>query len=140
MPLSISVVLGSPTPAYRQIVDQVCAAVVSGDLREDEALPSVRLLAEELALNPTTVARAYSELAREGFIESRGTRGNFVLPRRQMYTRAERRRRLEPTLKAFVGEALLLGYTREEIMEQVEEMTEELSPRRTGKSPRGGSR
>ena len=139
MPLSISVVPGSPTPVYRQIVDQVCAAVVGGDLVEGEALPAMRVLAEELMLNPNTVARAYGELAREGIIESRGTRGMFVLPRRKLYTRTERRRRLEPTLKAFVSEALLLGYTPEEIVAEVEGMTEELSPARPEK-PRGSSR
>lgn len=139
MPLSISISLGSPTPVYRQIVDQVCAAVVSGDLKEDEPLPTVRSMAEELALNPNTVARAYLELAREGVVESRGTRGSFVLPRRQMYTRGERRRRLEPVLKGFIGEALLLGYSAEEIMEEVEGMIEELSPRQAAKA-KGGSR
>jgi GntR family transcriptional regulator len=136
MPLSISINLGSPTPVYRQIVDQVCAAVVAGKLTEDEALPSVRLLAEELVLNPNTVARAYSELAREEVIESRGTRGMFVKPRRQLYTRSERRRRIEPTLRAYVSEALFLGFTPEEVMAQVEEEIEELSPRATAK-PRG---
>ena len=44
---------------------------------------AVRGLAEELVLNPNTVARSYAELAREGIIESRGTRGMFVAPRRQ---------------------------------------------------------
>jgi GntR family transcriptional regulator len=138
MPLSISVAPGSPTPVYKQIVDQVCAAVVAGRLEEDEALPSVRLLAEELVLNPNTVARAYSELAREGVIESRGTRGMFVRPRRQLYTRSERRRRIEPTLRAYVSEALFLGFTPEEILAQVEEDIEELSPSRSDK--RKGSR
>jgi GntR family transcriptional regulator len=139
MPLSISIAPGSPTPVYRQIVEQVCAAVISGDLKEDEPLPSVRVLAEELVLNANTVARAYSELAREGIVESRGTRGSFVLPRRQLYTRSERRRRIEPALKAFISEALLLGYSNEEIVAQVEEMAEELAPARNDK-PRGGSR
>src|SRR5215212_5924405 len=138
MPLSISVAPGSPTPVYRQIVDQVCAAVVSGDLKEDEALPAMRVLAEELMINTNTVQRAYGELAREGIVESRGTRGMFVLPRRQLYKQAERRRRIEPTLKAFISEALLLGYTPEEIIEQVEEGVEELSPRPS--KSRGSSR
>jgi GntR family transcriptional regulator len=133
MPLSISVSPGSPTPVYRQIVDQVCAAIVSGALTENEYLPTIRDLAEELVLNPNTVARAYGELAREGVIESRGTRGVFVKPRRQLYTRSERRRRVAPTLRAFVSEALFLGFTPEEIMEQVEEEIDELSPDRTVK-------
>ena len=133
MPLSISVAPGSPVPIYRQIVDQVCAAVVAGELKVDEPLPSVRVLAAELELNPNTVARAYADLARDGIVESRGTRGSFVLPRRQLYTRSERRRRVEPALKAFISEALLLGFTTEEIVAQVEKMAEELAPARGDK-------
>jgi GntR family transcriptional regulator len=129
MPLSISIAPGSSVPVYRQIVDQVCTAVVSGELKEDEALPPMRVLADELMVNTNTVVRAYGELVREGIVESRGTRGMFVLPRRQLYKQAERRRRIQPTLKAFISEALLLGYTPEEIIEQVEEEIEELSPK-----------
>lgn len=127
MPLSISVVLGSPTPVYRQIVDQIGAAVASGRLAEEEALPSVRALAEELVLNPNTVARAYTDLARAGIIESRGTRGMFVAPRRQLYTRSERRRRMEPTLDTFVSEALRLGFEPDEVRDLVAEKLKELS-------------
>jgi GntR family transcriptional regulator len=139
MPLSISIVPGSPIPVYRQIVDQVCAAVIGGDLTEDEALPPMRQLAEELMVNTNTVVRAYGELAREGIVESRGTRGVYVLAPRQRYKQAERRRRIQPTLKAFISEALLLGFSSEEIIEQVEEEIEELSPRKPDKS-RGSSR
>lgn len=139
MPLSISIVPGSPTPVYKQIVDQVCSAVVLGDLEEGEALPAMRVLAEELMVNTNTVVRAYGELAREGIVEARGTRGVFVLPRRQLYKQAERRRRIKPTLKAFISEALLLGFSPEEIIEQVEGEIEELSPPKPDKS-RGSSK
>jgi GntR family transcriptional regulator len=133
MPFLATIVPGSPTPIYKQIVDQVCAAIVSGDLEENEPLPSIRLLAEELVVNPTTVARAYADLARDGIIECHGTRGVFVSPRRQVYTRAERRRRIEPTLRAYLSEAFLLGFTPDEIRAQIDEEVEELSPSRTTK-------
>jgi GntR family transcriptional regulator len=141
MPLSISVAPGSPVSIYRQIVDQVCAAVVAGRLEESEPLPSVRALADQLVVNPNTVARAYGELVREGIVESRAGRGMFVAPRRQMYTRSERLRRIELPLHTYVSEALLLGFTPEEIAEQVKAKTDELSPTRKDKSPpRGTSR
>jgi GntR family transcriptional regulator len=127
MPLSISIVLGSPTPVYRQIVDQVAAAAASGRLVEGEALPTVRALAEELVVNPNTVARAYSDLTREGILESRGNRGMFVLPRQQMYTDPVRRRRIEPTLDTFVSEALLLSFEPDEIHRLIDEKLEEFS-------------
>jgi GntR family transcriptional regulator len=138
MPLSIAIATGSPVSIYRQIVDQVCAAVVAGRLEEDEPLPSVRSLADQLVVNPNTVARAYSELAREGIVESRAGKGMFVAPRRQMYSRPERLRRIEPSLHTFVSEALLLGFGPEEIVEQVKAKAEELSPNRKDRSPKGG--
>jgi GntR family transcriptional regulator len=139
MPLSISIATGSTVSIYRQIVDQVCAAVVAGKLEENEALPSVRALADELVVNPNTVARAYGELVRDGIVESRAGRGMFVAPRRQMYTRPERLRRIAPSLNAFVSEALLLGFTPEEILEQVEAKALALSPGRKDKSPPKGT-
>jgi GntR family transcriptional regulator len=141
MPLSIAIAPGSPVSIYRQIVDQVAAAILSGRLTEDESLPSVRSLAEELVVNPNTVARAYGELVREGILESRAGKGMFVAPRRQLYSKPERLRRIELSLTAYVSEALLLGFTPEEIAQQVESKTEELSPTRKDKSPpRGASR
>ena len=139
MAISFSISAGSPTPIYRQIVEQVCAAVLSGRIAEDEALPSVRALAEQLLVNPNTVARAYAELGREGIVETRSGKGVFVAPRRHPYTRPERERRIEPALNAFVAEALLLGFTPEEIVEQVNEKTKELSPNRRI-SAKGGTR
>ena len=64
-----------------------------------DQLPSVRALAERLVLNPNTVARAYTDLAREGLIESRTGRGVFVIRKRRMFTREEGRRRLEPLVE-----------------------------------------
>src|SRR3954463_2126283 len=125
MPIAIRVAMGSPVPVYQQIVDQVRAAVMSGGLEENEALPSVRELADDLSINPNTVVRAYNALAREQVIESRGTRGSFVLPPRQQYSKSERRRRLEPLLDAYVSTAINLGFTRAEIIAQVKGRTAE---------------
>lgn len=134
MPLSISVVTGSPVPIFQQIVDQVTEAVVAGRLEEDEALPSVRTLAEQLTINVNTIVKAYAILAQEGIIEARGTRGYFVPPRRQLYIKAERRRRLDPLLRSVLSMALRLGYTPEEIVEHVEDTVGDMT------TPRGKSR
>jgi len=63
--------------------------VARGKLKVGEQLPSVRALAEGLVINPNTVARAYTDLAREGLIESRAGRGVFVTQKRKMFTREE---------------------------------------------------
>ena len=85
MSLNLVITTGSDTPIYKQITEQVRLAVASGRLKVDEQLPSVRTLAEELVLNPNTVARAYTDLAREGLIESRAGRGVFLTRKRKYY-------------------------------------------------------
>jgi DNA-binding transcriptional regulator YhcF (GntR family) len=129
MSLVISIATGSNVSIYRQIVEQVCAAVHAGKVGEDEALPSVRALAEELVINPNTVARAYSELVREGILESRAGRGMFVCTqRRQIYSGAERARRMDQALSTFLAEALMLGFGPKEIVDLVERKTRGLNP------------
>jgi GntR family transcriptional regulator len=140
MPLPLAIVTGTSVAIYRQIMDQICAAILAGRVNDDEPLPSVRALAEQLLINPNTVAKAYGELAREGIIESRAGRGMFVAARRQIYNRAERARRIEQSLSAFVSEALILGLTPEEIKEHVDDKVRELSPDKKRSPPRGGSR
>lgn len=68
----------SRTPIYEQIIENVKTLIVSGVLERDAQLPSVRQLAQELAINPNTIQRAYAELEREGIIYSLKGRGSFV--------------------------------------------------------------
>ena len=120
MNLNIVINTGSATPIYKQITDQVRLAVATGRLAVADQLPSVRALAEELVVNPNTVARAYTDLAREGMIESRPGRGVFVTRKRKMFTREEGRRRLEPLLEGLIGEAMVMDFTREELRDAFE--------------------
>ena len=68
----------SRTPIYEQIIENVKTLIVSGVLEQDTQLPSVRQLAQDLAINPNTIQRAYAELEREGIIYSLKGRGSFV--------------------------------------------------------------
>ena len=68
----------SRKPIYEQIIDNIKSLIVSGVLKRDEQLPSVRQLAQELAINPNTIQKAYTELEREGIIYSLKGRGSFV--------------------------------------------------------------
>src|SRR6266498_2196830 len=104
-PFHIDVATGGGTPIYRQIVDQVRLGVATGALAPGGALPSVRGLAERLGINPNTVARAYADLVRDGVLESHQSRGVLVAhKKRQVYSRAERLRRLQLALDAFIHE------------------------------------
>jgi GntR family transcriptional regulator len=117
MPFIPEISVGSGVPIFRQIVDQIRLAVATGRLAEGEQLPSVRALAERLLVNPNTIAKAYSELARERVIDSRQGRGVFIAPLRQMYNKAERARRLTPLLDALVHEGIALGYDADEMID-----------------------
>jgi GntR family transcriptional regulator len=128
MPLTISILTGSKVSIYQQIIDQVCAAVAAGQIGDEESLPSVRALAEQLLINPNTVLRAYGELGREGVLESRPGRGMFVSKRRQIYSPEERTRRIDQAITSLVSQAYILGFTPEEIVEQVALKARELSP------------
>ena len=117
MNLNIVINTGSATPIYKQITDQVRLAVATGRLAVADQLPSVRALAEELVVNPNTVARAYTDLGREGLLESRAGRGVFVTRKRKMFTREEGRRRLGPLLEGLIGEAMVMDFSQEELRE-----------------------
>ena len=122
----IHITTGSGTPIYRQIVDQVRLAAATGALAPGEPLPSVRSLAERLLVNPNTVAKAYGDLVRDGVLESHHGLGFFVARRRQVYSRAERRRRLQQALDAFVNEAVFLDFSADEIRQAVKEKLDDL--------------
>src|SRR5437588_10068218 len=116
MPLEISIATGSTVPIYRQIVDQICRAVATGRLVAGEQVPSVRTLAEQLVVNPNTVARTYADLIRDGVLEAQKGKGVFVARRRRpVYTKTERLRRLQATLDAYVNEGIHLGFTPDEL-------------------------
>src|SRR5579871_314792 len=117
MPLEISISTGGTAPIWRQIADQVCRAVATEKLVAGEQMPSVRALAEELVLNPNTVARVYAELIREGVLEAQKGKGVFVARRRAVYTKSEKLRRLEGALEAYVNEGVYLGFSADDLRE-----------------------
>ena len=88
--MQIRVIAGSSTAIYRQIADQIRRAVLTGEIKVGDPLPSVRELAKELVVNPNTVAKAFAELGRDGVIQSQPGRGACVAKRRSVFTKAER--------------------------------------------------
>jgi GntR family transcriptional regulator len=88
----------------------------------------VRQLAKDLVINPNTVAKAYAELVHDGVLESQQGRGYFVSSRKQIFTKAERLRRLDEALNAMVSEAITLGFHSDEIVERLQKRLESLLP------------
>ena len=96
-------------PIYDQIVSQVKAQILSGKLKEGDALPSLRALAKDLRISVITTKRAYEELEREGFIVSLTGKGSFVAGADTELIREEHLRRLEDHLREAVSLSHLCG-------------------------------
>ena len=102
-------------PIYDQITRQVKGLILRGELKEGEALPSMRLLARELRISVITTNRAYEELEREGFITTVPGKGCFVAPQDPELAREETLRRVEEHLTRAVEAAKSGGVTLEEM-------------------------
>jgi GntR family transcriptional regulator len=125
-PLMLEIATGDPRPINRQIVDGVRRHIASGELAVGAALPSVRGLALQLSINPNTVAKAYSELTTEGWLESRPGLGVFVAPPRQRLSDEERERRLDDAIQRFVSDVIGLDYPAAAIAVRLEKELEKL--------------
>ena len=104
----------SRKPIYEQIIENMKQLVVSGALRRDEQIPSVRQLAQELAINPNTIQKAYAELERQGVIYSLKGRGSFVGSSLQELRSIQQNERLEE-LAALSKELYRLQVPQEEL-------------------------
>jgi len=130
-PLMLQIVTGDPRPINRQIVDGVRRLIAAGELSVGDALPSVRGLAQQLSVNPNTVAKAYADLTAEGWLESRAGLGVFVAPPRQRLSEAERTRRLDEAVQRFVGDVIGLDYPPREIVDRIAFELDQCAPRKT---------
>jgi GntR family transcriptional regulator len=102
-------------PIYLQLMEQVKHAIETGALRPGEQLPGMRPLAEELVINPNTVAKAYRELEHEGVIELRHGAGAFVAAHARGRKLADKLRTAQPVVAAAVERLRARGLTDEEI-------------------------
>jgi GntR family transcriptional regulator len=118
-PLMLQIVTGDPRPIIRQITDGIKRLVAGGELQPGDALPSVRGLAQQLSINPNTVAKAYAELSGEGWLLSRAGLGLYVAEQRQRLSDAERERRLTDAVDRFVGDVIGLDYPSDTILDRV---------------------
>lgn len=109
----------STKPIYEQITSQIKSLILSGALREGEALPSMRLLARELRISVITTKRAYEDLERDGFIETVPGKGSFVAARNMEFVREEQLRRVEEHIRLAVDAARSSGITLEEVSEML---------------------
>jgi len=111
-------------PIYLQIVNQVKYLVASGRLAAGEELPPIRTLAEQLLINPNTVARAYRELEQAGVVTKRRTAGTYVSDTTSPLARRERLKIVTERVDALLAEARQMNIDTEALVELIQERDE----------------
>ena len=115
----------SGAPIYDQIYSQIKAQIISGELQENDLLPSIRGLAKDLRISFITTKRAYDELEQEGFLYTIPGKGSFVAPKNVELLREEHLKKIEDHIEQIKKLAVSCGLSREEILEMVRFSLEE---------------
>lgn len=120
---------GSTDPLYKQIVDQAQSAFLKGLLVPGEKLPSVRELATQLSVNPTTVVKAYDLLANDRVIVRRPGKGAFVADGNSPLRASKRREIMKGLARELAREGRRLGYSEDEVRDALQAELERLRPK-----------
>ena len=115
----------SMIPIYEQLMDQIKAQILSGDLKDNEALPSVRSLSGELKISALTVKKAYDKLEEEGFVTTIHGKGTFVSAVDQSLALVARIKAVEDEFAKAVDRARSVNMTKEEIYGVMELLLED---------------
>jgi len=106
-------------PIYEQIKTQIKEAIFSGELCEDDILPSIRQLAKDLKISVITTTRAYNDLEEEGFIATVQGKGCYVLPQNKEMARENALRKVEEGLTSAITAAKAGGIEKSEVSEML---------------------
>ena len=106
----------SGVPVYRQLIEQVENAVVSGRLRSGDRLPTIRALSVALKINPNTIAKAYNELEIRGILKTQVGSGTFIAEKTTEADKDRRESKINEALGRFLREMNGLGLSKEEII------------------------
>jgi GntR family transcriptional regulator len=109
--------LHSGVPVYRQLIDQVQAAIAAGSLAAGVQLPTVRQVAVDLAINPNTVLRAYREMEIRGLLDTEQGTGTFIADRKIEFSEDERDRKLRQLVGELASRAGAAGFTLTQVMQ-----------------------
>ena len=115
----------SMTPIYEQLMTQIKGQIISGDITENQALPSVRALSTELKISALTVKKAYDKLEEEGFVVTVHGKGTFVAATDKQLAVEARRKLVEDDFALAIDKAKAIGMTKDEIREVIEIMLED---------------
>ncbi|MBO5195889.1 MAG: GntR family transcriptional regulator [Clostridia bacterium] len=115
----------SGLPIYDQIYSQIKIQIINGDLKEDEALPSIRNLAKDLRISVITTKRAYDELEKEGFIYTVPSKGCFVAKKNVELLREENLKKIEDHMQKIMELSASCNLTKADIADMLNLIWEE---------------
>lgn len=124
--MDIHISLNDGVPIYQQIVTQVKYLIAANRLKPGVELPTIRALAEQLQVNPNTIARAYRELEQEGAVEKRSTKGTFVANSVSKLTAKHRQITLQKRIDQLLAESKQLGFSMDQLLDQIERRANKL--------------
>lgn len=114
-------------PIYDQIYTQIKEKIIAGELKEGDALPSMRLLAKELRISVITTKRAYEELERDGFITSFTGKGSYVAGQNLEFIREEQLRKIENHIQEILDLSRGIGLSLDDLIQMLSIIYEEES-------------
>lgn len=115
----------SMVPIYEQLMEQIKSDIIQSELKEGEALPSVRMLAGELRISALTVKKAYDKLEEEGFVTTVHGKGTYVSASDKQLALEARQKAIEDDFDKVIDRALSMGMKKEEISEVVKLILDE---------------
>lgn len=101
--MNIIISNSSSIPIYEQIKNAIIDAIIAGDIKEDESIPSIRALAQDIRISVMTIKKAYDELEKEGYIVTRQGKGSFVAPRNKELVLEQARKEIEEHIEKIIS-------------------------------------
>ncbi len=114
----------SSVPIYEQIKQEIINQIITGELREDEALPSIRSLAKDIRISVMTIKKAYDELEREGYIVTRQGKGSFIASKNLELIREQLQREIEEYMIRIIELSAKCNISKKEIVDLFQFMME----------------
>ena len=112
----------SYTPIFEQVKNAIITQILSDELTEDEPLPSIRSLAQDLRISVMTVKKAYDELESEGYIITKQGKGSFVAPKNTELSKEQKQKEIEEYISKIVDISKNYNISKEEILETFDYM------------------
>ena len=118
--MTILISNSSSVPIYEQIKNSIMEQIMNEELKEDEALPSIRSLALDIHISVMTIKKAYDELEKEGYIITRQGKGSFVAPKNLEFVKERKQQEMEDHLEKAIEIANTLRISMNEVKELID--------------------